>query len=156
MASRKALRAMLAALDSFVFLRFSLAGVPRASMTVKELSRLRPGRSRVEDLEVAELDARAAVATGVLDDPTPQQLAARAPAQAHTESRCRARLAGRQANIKAVTFNQWRTYAYKRGISGGEQRAKEKAFERAAERLIGDETDKHVAVWGEHVWPTEE
>jgi hypothetical protein len=57
------------------------------------------------------------------------------------------------ANTKAVTFDQWRTYAYKRGISSGEQRAKEIAFERATDRLIGDENDKRVATWGAYVWP---
>jgi hypothetical protein len=58
------------------------------------------------------------------------------------------------AKTKTVTFDQWRTYAYKRGISSGEQRAKEKAFERASERLLGDDNNKLVAAWGQYVWLT--
>jgi hypothetical protein len=51
--------------------------------------------------------------------------------------------------IKVVTFAQWRTYAYKMGISSGEQRAKEKAFAKATARLIrGGE----VGAWNEQAW----
>jgi hypothetical protein len=53
-------------------------------------------------------------------------------------------------NVRTVTTDQWRTYAYKRGISSGEQRAREKAFERATERLTGDQM---VGTWGDLYWP---
>ena len=53
-------------------------------------------------------------------------------------------------NVRAVTTEQWRTYAYKRGISSGEQRAREKAFERSTERLTGDQL---VCAWGDLCWP---
>jgi hypothetical protein len=53
-------------------------------------------------------------------------------------------------NVRTVTTEQWRTYAYKRGISSGEQRAREKAFERATERLTGDQM---VGTWGDLYWP---
>lgn len=55
------------------------------------------------------------------------------------------------ANVNTVTLTDWRTYAYRMGISTGEQRAKEKAFQRASERLIGD---GRVAVWEQQAWPT--
>jgi hypothetical protein len=52
--------------------------------------------------------------------------------------------------VRTVTTDQWRTYAYKMGISTGEQRAREKAFERATERLTGDQM---VGTWGDLHWP---
>jgi hypothetical protein len=55
-------------------------------------------------------------------------------------------------NIKVVTFDQWRIYAYRMGISTGEQRAKEIAFQRASERLIGD---GRVGAWNDQAWPAE-
>jgi hypothetical protein len=39
---------------------------------------------------------------------------------------------------RVVTQEQWRTVCYQMGISGGERRAQEKAFERARERLVAD------------------
>jgi hypothetical protein len=54
------------------------------------------------------------------------------------------------ANVCAVTIDQWRTYAYKMGISTGEKRAKEKALERASARLLDDHA---IAIWGDFVWP---
>jgi hypothetical protein len=53
-------------------------------------------------------------------------------------------------NVRTVTTDQWRIYAYKRGISSGEQRAKEKAFERSTERLTGEQM---VGTWGDLYWP---
>jgi hypothetical protein len=53
------------------------------------------------------------------------------------------------AGVRVATFDQWRTYAYKMGISTGEQRAKEQAFKRASERLIGS---GHVVVWDGKAW----
>jgi AAA domain len=53
------------------------------------------------------------------------------------------------ANVRTVTVGQWRDYAYRNGISDGEQRAKEKAFKRAFERLIDDEM---VIAWNDAVW----
>jgi hypothetical protein len=54
-------------------------------------------------------------------------------------------------NIAVVTVDQWRTYAYRLGISVGEERAKQRAFKRAHEHLVGTEA---VAVWDDYVWPT--
>jgi hypothetical protein len=56
------------------------------------------------------------------------------------------------ANTRVVSFDQWRDYAYRHGISTGEQRAKEMAFQRASERLIGD---GRVGAWNEQAWPAE-
>ena len=55
------------------------------------------------------------------------------------------------AKTKTVTIDQWRQYAYRLGISTGEERAQQKAFQRASENLIGGE---HAAVWDNQVWPT--
>jgi hypothetical protein len=53
-------------------------------------------------------------------------------------------------NIRVTTFDQWRDYAYRLGISASkEARARQKAFERATERLIAD---KLVGVWNEQAW----
>jgi hypothetical protein len=55
--------------------------------------------------------------------------------------------------VKTVTVDQWRQYAYRRGIStSDEPRAQQQAFKRATECLIGDQ---HVAVWGNCVWATQ-
>jgi hypothetical protein len=51
--------------------------------------------------------------------------------------------------VKTVTIDQWRKYAYARGISDGEDRARQKAFKRAYDDLIGSE---HAKVWEVHVW----
>jgi hypothetical protein len=53
--------------------------------------------------------------------------------------------------VKTVTFEQWRDYAYRLGISTGEERAQRLAFQRASENLIGGE---HVGVWDNQAWPT--
>jgi hypothetical protein len=53
-------------------------------------------------------------------------------------------------NTRTVTFDQWRDYAYRRGISTtGEKAAQRIAFKRASERLIGD---KFVGAWDEKAW----
>jgi hypothetical protein len=56
------------------------------------------------------------------------------------------------ACVRVVTLAVWRQQAYRRGISASdEDRAKQQAFKRAADHLIGS---THVAVWDEHVWLT--
>jgi hypothetical protein len=50
--------------------------------------------------------------------------------------------------IKTVTEAQLRLYAYKRGISGGEERAKQKAFRVAFDHLNGSE----FMMWDDHIW----
>jgi AAA domain len=58
------------------------------------------------------------------------------------------------ARTKTVTFEQWRTYAYRRGIStSDEPRARQQAFKRATEYLIGEE---HVGAWDNQAWSTKE
>ena len=58
------------------------------------------------------------------------------------------------ARTKTVTFEQWRTYAYRRRIStSDEPRARQQAFKRATEYLIGEE---HVGAWDNQAWPTKE
>jgi AAA domain len=54
-------------------------------------------------------------------------------------------------NVKVVRLSLWRSYAYQRGISTGDsERAKQAAFQRATEVLLGR---KLAAVWGEFAWP---
>ena len=53
--------------------------------------------------------------------------------------------------VRAVSFEQWRKYAYSAGISTGEERARQKAFQRASEWLIGD--GGLVGAWNEQAWP---
>lgn len=53
------------------------------------------------------------------------------------------------AGVKTVTIKQWRQHAYLRGISAGEARAKEKAFERASEQLL---SRGEIGRWDETVW----
>jgi AAA domain len=55
------------------------------------------------------------------------------------------------ADVKVTTIERWRIYAYKCGISAGEDRAKQKAFKSAFDHLNGS---GEVAVWDNHVWPT--
>jgi hypothetical protein len=43
------------------------------------------------------------------------------------------------ANVRVVTEERWREVAYQFGISNGERRAKEKAFERARIQLVGEQ-----------------
>ena len=58
------------------------------------------------------------------------------------------------ARTKTVTFEQWRNYSYRRGISASnEPRAKQQAFKRASEYLIGEE---NVGAWDNQVWPAKE
>jgi AAA domain len=58
------------------------------------------------------------------------------------------------AGVKVVTVDQWRDYAYRMGIStSAEDRAKQQAFKRASEYLIGG---GYVGVWDGHVWPAKE
>ena len=54
--------------------------------------------------------------------------------------------------IKVVTVSAWRQQAYRRGISTSEEeRAKQQAFKRASEYLIGA---GRVAAWDSHAWLT--
>jgi hypothetical protein len=56
--------------------------------------------------------------------------------------------------VRVVTVDQWRDYAYRMGIStSAEDRAKQQAFKRASEYLIGG---GYVGVWDGHVWPAKE
>lgn len=56
------------------------------------------------------------------------------------------------AGVRVVTVDQWRDYAYRMGIStSSEDRAKQQAFKRSSEYLIGD---GHVACWDGQVWLT--
>lgn len=55
-------------------------------------------------------------------------------------------------NTKTVTKSLWRKYAYARGISNGEDRAKEKAFERGTTRLVADGL---AGAWGDDCWLTQ-
>jgi hypothetical protein len=53
-------------------------------------------------------------------------------------------------NMKAVTIDQWRSYAYRLGISGSpEARARQAAFQRAHEVLIAS---KQAAEWDPYCW----
>ncbi len=53
-------------------------------------------------------------------------------------------------DIKVTTTDKWRKFAYRRGISAGEDRAKQKAFKAASAYLIAE---GKVAVWEDYVWP---
>jgi hypothetical protein len=54
-------------------------------------------------------------------------------------------------NTRVVSFDQWRQYSYARGISTGEERARQQAFKRATEYLIGGQ---QVGAWEGQVWTT--
>jgi hypothetical protein len=55
------------------------------------------------------------------------------------------------ARVRVVTVDQWRDYAYRMGISTSkEDRAKQQAFKRSSEHLIGG---GHVGFWDDQVWP---
>jgi AAA domain len=54
-----------------------------------------------------------------------------------------------QGVVKATTETVWRQYAYRRGISTGEERAKQQAFKRASEQLRAAQL---VGTWDEYVW----
>ena len=51
--------------------------------------------------------------------------------------------------MKVVTVDEWRQQAYRRGISTGEVRAKQLAFQTASRNLIAA---KRVGCWNEMVW----
>jgi hypothetical protein len=55
------------------------------------------------------------------------------------------------ANVKVATIEQWRNYAYRRGISAADTTpdAQRKAFRRAADQLIGAQ---RVGVWDNQAW----
>jgi hypothetical protein len=54
--------------------------------------------------------------------------------------------------VRVVTIDEWRQYAYRMGISTSpEDRAKQQAFKRASEHLIGS---GHLGVWDDQVWLT--
>ena len=54
------------------------------------------------------------------------------------------------ADVKCVTIEQWRNFAYRTGIStSSEARARQQAFKRASEELIGE---GHVVVWDPYAW----
>jgi hypothetical protein len=53
------------------------------------------------------------------------------------------------ANVRVVSFDQWRTYAYKMGISAGGERAERAAFQRSSEHLIGAQ---FVGAWNQQAW----
>jgi hypothetical protein len=51
---------------------------------------------------------------------------------------------------KAVTMDQWRDYAYRRGISGSQEpRARQQAFDRAMKTL---QAAKAIGIWEPHAW----
>jgi hypothetical protein len=53
---------------------------------------------------------------------------------------------------KAITMDEWRSYAFSMGISGSkETKAKQTAFNRASETLVAA---KKVAIWEPFVWAT--
>ena len=54
------------------------------------------------------------------------------------------------AGMQVVTLDQWRTYAYRRGLGGEEAKSRQKAFTRAAECLAGSGL---VGIWEPYAWP---
>jgi hypothetical protein len=57
------------------------------------------------------------------------------------------------AGVRVVSVEQWRQYAYRRGISATDTtpRAQQRAFQRAVDQLVGS---NRVAVWDDQVWTT--
>jgi hypothetical protein len=55
--------------------------------------------------------------------------------------------------VRVVSVEQWRQYAYRRGISATDTtpRAQQRAFQRAVDQLVGS---NRVAVWDDQVWTT--
>jgi AAA domain len=53
------------------------------------------------------------------------------------------------ANVRTVSIEKWRQYAYAGGISAGEDRAQQKAFRTAMTHLVDDQA---VGCWREQVW----
>jgi 5S rRNA maturation endonuclease (ribonuclease M5) len=54
------------------------------------------------------------------------------------------------ASVQVVTLDQWRDYAYRRGLGGEEAKSRQKAFTRAAECLAGSGL---VGIWEPYAWP---
>jgi hypothetical protein len=53
-------------------------------------------------------------------------------------------------SVRVVTVEQWRTYAYRMGVSTSDEgRAKRKAFQSATDVLIAAES---IGIWEPHVW----
>jgi hypothetical protein len=52
--------------------------------------------------------------------------------------------------VRVVTVDEWREHAVRIGISRGQKRAQQLAFQRASEELIGG---MHVGIWEEQAWP---
>jgi hypothetical protein len=54
------------------------------------------------------------------------------------------------SNVKTVTEDQWRKYAYASGISTGGERAQQGAFQRGSQALVADSL---AGSWQGHFWP---
>ena len=54
------------------------------------------------------------------------------------------------AGVSVVTLDQWRDYAYRRGLGGDEADSRQKAFTRAKECLAGSSL---VGIWEPYAWP---
>jgi hypothetical protein len=54
------------------------------------------------------------------------------------------------SNVKTVTEDEWRKYAYALGISTGEERARQLAFQRSFQALIADSL---AGAWQGNYWP---
>jgi AAA domain len=86
----------------------------------------------------AKLPKAAQIALRALNEAT-DELGEVPPASNHVPS-----------GVKCATLDHWRNYAYRRGISPSEKpRARQAAFQRASQYLIGAEI---VGVWDEHAW----
>lgn len=53
------------------------------------------------------------------------------------------------ASARCITEDLWRRYCYQGGVSAGDQEAKKKAFQRAAESLVAS---GRVGKWEPYVW----
>jgi hypothetical protein len=86
----------------------------------------------------AELSAAAKVAINALQEAI-DDLGVIPPASSHIPPK-----------TKAATMDQWRSYAYRLGISGSEgPRARQQAFDRAMRTL---QTAKAIGIWEPHAW----
>ena len=54
------------------------------------------------------------------------------------------------AGVQVVTLDQWREYAWRRGLGGDDPNARRKAFTRAMEVLGGS---RLVGIWEPYAWP---
>ena len=52
-------------------------------------------------------------------------------------------------SARVVTVERWREYAFRSGISGGEDRARRKAFQTAKEALVAERV---IAIWEPYAW----